>query len=759
MSERRIFARHTPTALTYVSAGAANGGILLNVSEAGCALQLISPPPAMSDVNLELDLGSSLPHLEVAGKVIWADDTGCTGVRFNYLSEAARQTIRRFLEITPADPTMHEIGMGLDPLVAREPEEALFDSLNPQTFESRLQELSSGAAFVAIAEECRNATGGMASALAMLKGRDMVCRASCGKGAPPSGARLDITSERSFTAQCVSTATTLRCVDSQIDPRVNAQVCQRLGIRSVTAMPLMHHGLVVGVLEVFSSERNAFHDGHIATLEKLGRIAVEFAVSRHEITLSSSQTPPPPAATSQAVPPRPAERPPASPVSPGQPANRPVSQFGTSFTSTTAVAVQPAAAKESITVSIQQKPAVDDNSHRGAPSVNTERKPERPDSPTGARPVAATAASSSPAAPPPTPSTSKSAAAGVIEGLAAKSSSAAAPAPALVAQPTPVKPTAPQKPQPKAQKLELAPVAEEPAAFVGLEYSAANAEKSRPLFQAHTQPARGNSKGAIIAAVAVAVLLIAALGMWQFLRDPSTSPSAQTVAAAAPLSTAQPDNPASATSPALSPVSAPDTTSSSTLKNVVSPSKDAKPKQSSNTDSDDSAEKSDKKVEKRVTREKESLPEPKVIALAQSGRLGSQQTPAVAPPTITTSSSLPTLLAGTTTTSLPSLRVAPSAAPSGPLKVSSTAITDHLIRKVDPVYPEMARRSGVSGAVRLKLEIGVDGKVHSATVLDGPPVLAASAKDAVLQWRYRPYVVDNKPVPFETEIVVRFTGR
>jgi protein TonB len=71
----------------------------------------------------------------------------------------------------------------------------------------------------------------------------------------------------------------------------------------------------------------------------------------------------------------------------------------------------------------------------------------------------------------------------------------------------------------------------------------------------------------------------------------------------------------------------------------------------------------------------------------------------------------------------------------------------------------MARRSGLSGAVRLRLEIGVDGRVKSATVLEGAPILATSAKDAVMQWRYRPYVVENKPVPIETEIVVRFTGR
>src|SRR5205085_12102592 len=131
---------------------------------------------------------------------------------------------------------------------------------------------------------------------------------------------------------------------------------------------------------------------------------------------------------------------------------------------------------------------------------------------------------------------------------------------------------------------------------------------------------------------------------------------------------------------------------------------------------------------------------------------------AVAPPTIASSTALPTLLGANTTPSLPSLSPSQPTS-SGPLKVSSAALTDRLIKRLEPQYPEIARRSGLSGAVRLRLEIGTDGKVKSATVLEGAPVLASAARDAVMQWRYRPYVVENRPVPIETEIIVRFTAR
>jgi TonB family protein len=184
-------------------------------------------------------------------------------------------------------------------------------------------------------------------------------------------------------------------------------------------------------------------------------------------------------------------------------------------------------------------------------------------------------------------------------------------------------------------------------------------------------------------------------------------------------------------------------------------SKESKSSSSSNASekkNGDSAEKSSDSANKP------SEAQPKVIALAQTSEFRRPQGGDVAPPKITSSAALPTLLGANATPSLPSLSV-PQPASSGPLKVSSAALSDRLIRRLEPQYPEIARRSGLGGAVRIRLEIGVDGKVKSATVLEGAPVLGAAARDAVLQWRYRPYVIDNRPVPIETEIIVRFTAR
>lgn len=58
--------------------------------------------------------------------------------------------------------------------------------------------------------------------------------------------------------------------------------------------------------------------------------------------------------------------------------------------------------------------------------------------------------------------------------------------------------------------------------------------------------------------------------------------------------------------------------------------------------------------------------------------------------------------------------------------------------RAQPLYPELARRMKLSGVVKLELIIAADGKVKSAKVLGGHPLLAESAMDAVRRWVYEP---------------------
>ncbi len=79
-----------------------------------------------------------------------------------------------------------------------------------------------------------------------------------------------------------------------------------------------------------------------------------------------------------------------------------------------------------------------------------------------------------------------------------------------------------------------------------------------------------------------------------------------------------------------------------------------------------------------------------------------------------------------------------------------------LIKKVDPVYPPLAKAARIQGTVQFTALIGKDGKVQNLTLVRGHPLLVNAAKEAVLQWEYEPTVIDGKPVEVITDVTVTF---
>ena len=95
--------------------------------------------------------------------------------------------------------------------------------------------------------------------------------------------------------------------------------------------------------------------------------------------------------------------------------------------------------------------------------------------------------------------------------------------------------------------------------------------------------------------------------------------------------------------------------------------------------------------------------------------------------------------------------------PAQPIRVGSAVQAARIVRRVLPVYPPLARSAGISGVVRVQAIIAVDGSIAELNVISGHPLLINAATDAVQQWRYRPTVLNGKPVPVDTQIDVNFT--
>jgi len=80
-----------------------------------------------------------------------------------------------------------------------------------------------------------------------------------------------------------------------------------------------------------------------------------------------------------------------------------------------------------------------------------------------------------------------------------------------------------------------------------------------------------------------------------------------------------------------------------------------------------------------------------------------------------------------------------------------------LVHQVKPLYPPIAMQARIQGTVVLQAVIGKDGTVQDLHLISGHPMLAPAAIEAVRQWRYRPYLLNDEPVEVDTQINVNFT--
>ena len=104
----------------------------------------------------------------------------------------------------------------------------------------------------------------------------------------------------------------------------------------------------------------------------------------------------------------------------------------------------------------------------------------------------------------------------------------------------------------------------------------------------------------------------------------------------------------------------------------------------------------------------------------------------------------------------PAAAAVPQTAPQ-PLRVTSSLQAAKLVRKVSPVYPQVAIAGHVQGLVKFTAVISKEGTIANLQMMGGPSVFAKPAMDAVRQWVYQPTLLNGAPVEVVTEIDVNFT--
>ena len=94
-----------------------------------------------------------------------------------------------------------------------------------------------------------------------------------------------------------------------------------------------------------------------------------------------------------------------------------------------------------------------------------------------------------------------------------------------------------------------------------------------------------------------------------------------------------------------------------------------------------------------------------------------------------------------------------------PVKVGGSVQAAKLIRRVEPIYPEIARRARIQGIVLLEVLIDAEGNVEKVELIRGQALLTAAAVEAVEQWKYSPTLLNGEPFPVIATVTVRFVLR
>ncbi|WP_157467788.1 energy transducer TonB, partial [Edaphobacter aggregans] len=91
------------------------------------------------------------------------------------------------------------------------------------------------------------------------------------------------------------------------------------------------------------------------------------------------------------------------------------------------------------------------------------------------------------------------------------------------------------------------------------------------------------------------------------------------------------------------------------------------------------------------------------------------------------------------------------------INVAPDVMEANLVSSRVPAYPEAAKVDRIEGSVVMRAVISKDGTVTRVDVLEGPRRLRNSASEAVRTWRYRPHLLNGRPVDVATTITVEFS--
>lgn len=92
----------------------------------------------------------------------------------------------------------------------------------------------------------------------------------------------------------------------------------------------------------------------------------------------------------------------------------------------------------------------------------------------------------------------------------------------------------------------------------------------------------------------------------------------------------------------------------------------------------------------------------------------------------------------------------------GGVREDAEEFKKRLIASPPPEYPQLARKAGLQGVVRMQVRVKTDGSLSVDKIIEGEPALADAATSAIRQWRARPGQLGDKKVDVITTVTFNF---
>lgn len=253
---------------------------LLDISEDGLALKGRVPLDAGCEFQLFLELDAIGETLHARVQVVWSDAFCRSGFRFIESPSSFLGSLREWMFIQAISSWSEQWVIVDENSQAAQapPHVSQADALaRLKQLQVQLESLEADpdAGLDLIARTAQELTRASAAAIALrMSQSEMICRARSGSNSPPLGAELDLGS--GFSGLCLRSRTPLICRDTETDLRVDRNQCRALGVRSLLAAPVSIGAATVGLIEVFSTNRDSFTNDDTAILEIVGRVVINF---------------------------------------------------------------------------------------------------------------------------------------------------------------------------------------------------------------------------------------------------------------------------------------------------------------------------------------------------------------------------------------------------------------------------------------------------------------------------------------------------